>query len=133
MQGSPEFIWIKMLKRPCIAKNDKNFALQGKFNNTLESVLVARKTSCIPAFIMSIEVDQEEFLPNGELTSTGKCKNWQEIDSYIQKFERNEINLKPKQSKKDGKKRKSAKPSRLQDRRLDKNYLEIVKLVFDMC
>ena len=100
MLNSPEFIWVKMLKRLKAYAEHKLFSLRGKFNNALENTLLNRKGR-IPSYILSIEVDQEEFLPNGDLTSSGKRKFWQEIDSCINKFKRREINLKPKQNKKE--------------------------------
>ena len=103
-----EFIWIKMLKRPEKSGSnvfDKCFHMMSNFNTALESLLFKKK-SYITQYILSIEVDQEEFLYGGYLTNTGKRRLWHEIDSCIKKFERREINLKPKnvKKKKDSKK-----------------------------
>ena len=97
LHNAPDFIWLKMLKRPFIDKlgSMKLTTMRNKFNNILEKVLFHRK-SYINNYILSIEVDQEEFLPGGMLTNHGKQRYWSEINSCLQKFERNEINLKPK-------------------------------------
>ena len=98
--NSTDIIWIKMLKRPkSDEKFDKNFSMHGKFNSALESVLYQHK-GYISNYILSIEVDSEEFLPNGELSNDGKHRYWHEVDSCMDKFERSVINLKPKNSNK---------------------------------
>ena len=106
LADAPEFILVKMLKQPKSSANRLSL-LCGKFNNTFENMLFTRKGR-IPSYILSIQVDQEGFFPNGELTNTGKHKFWQEIDSCIKKFKRREINLKPKHNKKDDRKKKKS-------------------------
>ena len=98
--GSPEFIWLKMLKRPGYHdKWDKIFQHRSTFNCALECMLFNKK-GYISNFILSIEVDSEEFLHGGFLSSSGKQRFWKELDLCIQKFEHREINLKPKNNSK---------------------------------
>ena len=52
-------------------------------------------------------MDQEEFYPTGELTNAGMQIFLCEVDACLKKFDRNEINLKPK-PKTHGKKTKNA-------------------------
>ena len=57
-----------MLKRP--GNHDKFSNMRGYFNNALEGILFERK-SYIQNYILSIEVDQEEFVYAGYLSNTG--------------------------------------------------------------
>ena len=81
----PQFIWIRMLRRPENI-NKKVFELRGKFNSILEERLFDGKENVHR--IMSIEVD------TGELTSIGKADFWREVNRGIEKFDKKEIMLK---------------------------------------
>ena len=100
---TPEFIWIKILKRPQCTNLDKVFNMRRKFNSILENTLYNRK-GYISHYILSIEVEQNEILPTGALSNDGKHRFWREVDSCIQKFKSRKINLKPKSNKKHNKK-----------------------------
>ena len=87
-----------MLKRPYDGQHfDGILALRNQFNSALEHVLSNRK---IQHYILSIKVDKNEFYPTGALTSTGEKIFWSEVDECLRKFDRDEINLKPKSSAK---------------------------------
>ena len=93
---APKCIWIKMIKRPYngMQKFDQIIALHNQFNNTLE-VLAANSAS--KHFILSTKAEEEEdFHRMGELTDDGKANFWKEVDACLCRFDRGEINLKPR-------------------------------------
>ena len=93
---SPKVIWIKMLKRPYNGRQqfDQVMALRNRFNNALEEALAQYTKS--QHYILSIKVDEDDFYRNGELTEEGKRDFWREVDSCLKRFDREEINLKPR-------------------------------------
>ena len=105
-----------MVKRPDASEQWKKniFEKRSTFNRALESALYKKK-GYINNFILSIEVELNDFLHGGYLSGPGKQKFWHELDPCIQKFECREINLKPKNNgKKDKSSRKTLpKPPRL--------------------
>ena len=66
---------------------------ENRFNNALEAVLARTHPT---QYILSIKVDDNEFYPTGELTGDGKVSFWSEVDICLKRFDRNEINLKPR-------------------------------------
>ena len=104
--GSPEFIWVKILRRPQDVVPEKLYNMRNKFNNILEAVLFQKK-GYVKHYILSIEVDSDEFIHSGFLSNDGKNKFRREVNSYIEKFERREINLKPKGNSKKSDKSKN--------------------------
>ena len=99
----PLVIWVRMLKHPKPQHADSAnliqqnvFSLRGKFNSIMEECIFEDGNG--KHFIMSIEVDQNDFIPLGDLTSEGSTSFWQEIDCPVKKFDRGEISLKPRHS-----------------------------------
>ena len=99
--GTPKIIWVKLLKRPDdIRRRNKLYALRSKFNNTLELLLVNQQ-SHFEHLILSIDVGEDNGYDQfGSLSSTGKDKFWNELNSCIQRYEIHQINLKPKSKNK---------------------------------
>ena len=93
---SPKLIWIKMLKRPYNAPQtlDETIALRNRFNNALEEVLANNVK--FQHYIMSIKVNSADFYKSGELTDAGQKDFWIEMDTCLKRFDRDEINLKPR-------------------------------------
>ena len=90
----PKLIWVRTLKRPQSMGNAL-FNLRGKFNSILEERLMDGNAS--NHYIISIEVDTQEFHITGDLTDHGKEQFWKEINKGISRFEANAITLKPRQ------------------------------------
>ena len=95
---STKIIWIKMIKHPygCLQEFDKIFAPCNRFNNMLDEV---RCNTNPQHYVLSIRVEETDFHLNGELSEQGQITFWKEVDQCMKKFDRGEINLKPKGSK----------------------------------
>ena len=91
----PKLIWIRMMKRPknLNTKFDNLFAMRSKFNSILEERLLDGKAE--NHFIMSIEVDLNQFNISGGLTSSGMTHFWEEVNLGIKRFDEDEITLRP--------------------------------------
>ena len=89
----PKIVWVRMAKRPKIAHH--LYALRSKFNAILEERLTDGKAD--NHYIISIDVDLNEFDFVGNLTSAGKTHFWLEIIKGMQRFHENEISLRPNQ------------------------------------
>ena len=97
----PQIIWVRMPKIPQMPNANglvptELFSLRGKFNSILKEHLSADSHG--DHFIMSIEVDLNEFDTFGNLTSFGQSMFWHEIDKAMKKFDCNQITLKPRKS-----------------------------------
>ena len=92
---STKVIWVRMIKRPygSIWEFDKVFALCNRCNNAIENVLACANPQ---QYILSIKVDENDFHLNGELNDQGLKSFWNEIDTCLQLFDHDKINLKPK-------------------------------------
>ena len=95
---SMKIIWVKMIKHPygCLQEFNKIFALRNRFNNILDEVLCNTNPQ---HHVLSIRVEENDFHLNGELNEQGEITFWKEVDQCMKKFDRGEINLKPKGSK----------------------------------
>ena len=93
-QEFTQIIWVKMLKRPDIGDFSQIQALRPKFNKALEEVLF--ESTYKEHYILTIEVDPSEFTTIGTLSGIGKNSFWLEVDRCMKKFERKEINRKPR-------------------------------------
>ena len=93
----PKIIWVRMLKRPKQLTSG-TFSLRGKFNAILEERLL--DGNCDNHFIMSIDVDAQDFDLSGYLTSAGKSTFWREVDRAMRRFDMGDIKLRPRQYKK---------------------------------
>ena len=91
--GEPKLIWIKMLRRYGFTKHPI-FTLQEKFNEILEEALLGKKHT----YIMDLDecVTSVSFDRNAELRPMGLIELWNEINDQVQKFDRQQITLKPK-------------------------------------
>ena len=103
----PQVIWVHMLKCPKMPNTTDTaglllqdmqdiFSLRGKFNSIIEECIFEDGHG--KHFIMSIEVDQNDFTPLGDLIGEGSTAFWKEIDRAVKKFDRGEITLKPRRS-----------------------------------
>ena len=94
-----KIIWVRMLKRPVTTvvdeKESEILDLRNKFNSILETRLFDGDAD--NHHIISIEVRPEEFDFTGYLTSSGKESFWREMIRGLQKFDLDEIKLKPRQ------------------------------------
>ena len=90
----PQIVWVKMLKRPNGEEFSEIAALRGKFNKVLEEVLFSSTSK--NHFVLTINAEPADFTPAGVLNGIGKIAFWKEIDSCMRKFDRGEINLKPR-------------------------------------
>ena len=82
-----------MLKRPNALNSE--FALRGKFNSILEECLTDGKSD--NHYIISIDVDDNNFTASSSLNDNGKDQFWKEVNKGIQKFDDNKISLRPRQ------------------------------------
>ena len=93
-KDSPKVVWVKMLRRP----EDENFkeinALRGRFNKILEECLF--ESNYTEHYILTINAEPADFTPIGSLNGIGKIAYWKEIDLCMKRFDRGEINLKPR-------------------------------------
>ena len=85
-----------MLRRPKLSLPAaiSIFALRDKFNSILEERLHDGK--CENHYIMSIEVNPNDFDLTGNLTSAEKATLWTEVNKGIERFDKNEISLQPR-------------------------------------
>ena len=94
MNDLPKIVWVRMLKRPKnLSTTLSAIQMWGKFNSLLEEHLALASNK---HHLISIEVDETDFNCYGELTSTGMCTFWDELDRGMKKFDFGEITLKPR-------------------------------------
>ena len=92
----PKIVWVRMVKQPKLSNH--LFTLRGKFNAILEERLTDGNAE--NHYIMSIEVDHNEFDLVGNLTQSGSTQFWHEVNRAMQKFDADNITL---QLRKNGK------------------------------
>ena len=68
--------------------------LRGKFNSILEECICDGRTDA--HYIMSINVRAQEYHHSGDLTSIGREEFWKEVNRAMQKFDNDEISLRPR-------------------------------------
>lgn len=92
----PKIVWVRMLKRPAVVRLDSSniYALRGKFNSILEEHI--QDGNADNHYIISIEVDNDNFDLTGNLTTAGQLKFWNEILRGLEKFDTGAIKLKPR-------------------------------------
>ena len=92
--GEPKFIWVKMLRRHGFNKHPV-LTLQKNFNEILEDALADKRHN----YIMDLDeaVTSDSFDRNADLRASGLIDLWNEIDTQVQKFNRQQISLKPRQ------------------------------------
>ena len=90
-----KIVWVKMIKRPYggMSEFDQVFALRNRFNNAIDNVLQDTKPI---NYVLSIQVDEHDFYPNGELTEQEQRAYWKEVNDCLALFDQDKINLKPK-------------------------------------
>ena len=92
----PKVVFIKMLRRPAHYQQGEDMerisALRPKFNDSLNMAAAEHKY-----YIMNLSSSSllENFDDEGNLNDAGKIAIWLEIDSMIDQFDRNKIQLLP--------------------------------------
>ena len=89
----PKIVWIRMVKRPKLSNH--LYSLRSKFNVILEDRL--QDGNADNHFIMSIDVNLNEFDLTGGLTKSGCKQFWHEVNQGMKKFTENDITLMPRQ------------------------------------
>ena len=90
----PKVVWVKMLRRPDDVNFNEVIAMRSKFNKALEESLY--ESSYTDHFVLTINAEPADFTPMGTLNGIGKIAYWKEIDACMRKFDRGEINLRPR-------------------------------------
>ena len=80
-----------MTKRPQNLVGGCIFSFRGRFNSILEERLLNRNAE--NHFIMSIEVEPNDFDIGGNFTSPGAATFWREVSKAVQKLDAGEITL----------------------------------------
>ena len=108
---STKIVWIKMLKQPHsgFRELEKVLALRNHFNNSLEEVLT-QKTK-FQHYIMSIRAEERDFYLSGDLINPGQTNFWWEVDLCMKRFDKSQINLKPRSFDNSGQKRRRKMPT----------------------
>ena len=91
----PKVIWLKMIDRPEVTREDDRFkiySMRNKLNAVIEGLVSARKNHHYIA-INSLDANKDfQFI--GELNQYGQEQFWKEFDHFFKKFDRREISLK---------------------------------------
>ena len=90
----PKVVWVKMLRRPADSCFEQICAFRGKFNKALESVLF--ESSYKDHYILTINAEPADFIATGSLNGIGRIAYWKEVDACMRKFDKGEINLRPR-------------------------------------
>ena len=106
--AEPRIIWVKMLTRPIIRDAYKPFVFAqcAKFNESIDEIASTYKHS----HVLTVNLSDEKSLfdRSGNLSPNGKIILWREINITMRAFDRDQIDLKPKQPKqKDDKERRN--------------------------
>ena len=90
----PKIVWVKMLRRPAEPRFQQICSFRGKFNKALEAVLF--DSSYKDHYILTINAEPADFVATGDLNGIGKITYWKEVDLCMRKFDKGEINLRPR-------------------------------------
>ena len=95
----PKIIWVKMLDRPHVAQSDQRFktqSLTSKFNALIDDVVKNRKDNlCMELGALE---HNRHYAASSQVNQFGKMQYWKELDYYFKRFDRHEINLRPRSS-----------------------------------
>ena len=86
-----KIVWVRMTKRPQNLVGGCIFSFRGRFNSILEERLLDRNAE--NHFIMSIEVEPNDFDIGGNFMSPGAATFWREVSKAVQKLDAGEITL----------------------------------------
>ena len=87
----PKIVWLRMTKCPLNLVGGYVFSFRGRFNSILEERLLDGNAE--NHYIMSIEVEPNDFDIGGNFTSPGAATFWCEVSKAVQKLDAGEITL----------------------------------------